>query len=80
MVLVVAVGLAAIAGFFLLSWGDSASTPGDCWECGEILGRWMNGVFVFFLLVNAVTWPAGAVVGWAIRRSRTHDSPAGRAH
>ena len=69
MLAVAALGIALVAGLF--SWAWLAASPTEaCWECGQVLGRWMSGVFVFFLLVNAVTWISGALVGWALRRTR----------
>jgi type II secretory pathway pseudopilin PulG len=71
MVAVAAVGLAGAIGVFLWGYMESSSTE-DCWECGQILGRWMSPIFVFFFLpLNFLGWLTGTLVGWAIRRARS---------
>jgi len=69
MLVVAALGIPLVLGLFLWAWLESSPTEA-CHDCGQILGRWMSGVFVFYLLVNALTWAAGATIGWAVRRTR----------
>jgi hypothetical protein len=69
MIAVAALGIPLALGFFHLAWLDSSPTDA-CHDCGQILGRWMSGVFVFFLFVNAATWMAGG--------HRLVDSPHAR--
>jgi hypothetical protein len=59
-------GIPIAAGLFLLVWTDASPTE-SCHDCGQILGRWMSPVIVFYLFVNVITWVAGSVLGWAIR-------------
>jgi hypothetical protein len=59
-------GIPIAAGLFFLVWVDASPTE-PCHDCGQILGRWMSGVIVFYLFVNVITWVAGAILGWAIR-------------
>jgi hypothetical protein len=71
MIAVAGLGLAAAIGVFLWGYLESSSAE-ECWECGEILGRWMSPVFVFFFLpLNFLGWLGGALLGWAIRRARS---------
>ena len=69
MIAIALVGIPLALGIFLWAWLESSPTEA-CHDCGQILGRWMSGVFVFFLLVNAAAWATGAVVGWAVRQTR----------
>jgi hypothetical protein len=59
-------GIPIAAGLFLVVWSGASPTEA-CHDCDQILGRWMSGVIVFYLLVNVTTWVAGAILGWAIR-------------
>jgi hypothetical protein len=59
-------GIPIAVGLFFLVWSEASPTDA-CHDCSQILGRWMSGVIVFYLLVNVITWTAGAILGWAIR-------------
>ena len=59
-------GVPLAAVLFVLVWQDASPTEA-CHDCGEILGRWMSPVIVFYLLVNVITWISGALLGWGIR-------------
>lgn len=59
-------GIPIAAGLFFLVWSGASPTE-SCHDCGQILGRWMSPVIVFYLFVNVITWVSGAVLGWAIR-------------
>jgi hypothetical protein len=76
MLAIAALGIPLVAGLFFWAW-LAASPTEACWECGQLLGRWMSGVLVFYLLVNAVAWISGAVVGWALRRTRSGGTQVG---
>ena len=67
MIAVAIAGWSAVLGVFV--WGYADSTTQACHDCGEVLGRWMGAGFIFFLLMNLLAWPAGALLGWAVRRS-----------
>lgn len=75
MIAVAALGIPLVLALFLWAWLDSSPTEA-CHDCDQFFGRWMSGVFVFFLLVNAVTWISGAIIGWAVRRTRSGVPPA----
>ena len=72
MLVVAGLGIPLLLALFLWAWLESSPTE-DFWECGEILGHWMSPYFVFYLLVNAAAWVTGAVIGWAVRRTRGGD-------
>jgi len=66
----VAVAIAGCLGVVgLILWAYLASSPTDqCYDCGEILGRWMSPVLVMVLCANLLTWPLGALAGSWLRR------------
>jgi hypothetical protein len=67
MIVVAIAGFIAVVGVFV--WGYADSTTQACHDCGEVLGKWMGAGFIFFLLMNFLAWPTGALLGWAVRRS-----------
>jgi hypothetical protein len=71
----VALGILAALGLFLWVWLESSPTEA-CWECGQILGRWMSPLISVFLVWNVLVWTGAALAGWAIRRMR-QPGPSG---
>jgi hypothetical protein len=41
MLLIAVLGIPLVLGVFLWAWLESSRTE-PCWECGEVLGRWMS--------------------------------------
>jgi hypothetical protein len=74
MFVVAGLGIPLVLGVFLWAWLESSPTEA-CHDCSEFWGRWMSPVLVFYLIVNAITWIVGALVGWAIRRARRVNAP-----
>jgi hypothetical protein len=67
--------VALLAGIVLTAPADE---PEDCWECGEVFGRWLQPVIFFWALFNFLAWTMGILVGGVARAAlKRSAAPAG---